>query len=95
MGDFGNDYPTSRRVFLVWLKVVKGFFFTKIYKDTLQNQVTEILRNKPNGIQFGVNLTDAQLNQFQEEQIGQLHQLMTESTKPCQQFNIQDSPDHK
>ncbi|XP_039593109.1 succinate dehydrogenase assembly factor 3, mitochondrial [Polypterus senegalus] len=67
----------------------------EIYKDTLQNQVTEILRNKPNGIQVGVNLTDAQLNQFQEEQIGQLYQLMTESTKPCQQFNIQDSPDHK
>jgi len=58
------------------------------YKDTLQTQVLEAAANKK--VVFGADLSEDKLKDFQEEQVGQLYELMLESTKPNRQFNIQE-----
>ncbi|XP_077052586.1 succinate dehydrogenase assembly factor 3, mitochondrial [Siphateles boraxobius] len=58
------------------------------YKDTLQMQVLETAGNKK--LVFGADLSEDKLKNFQEEQIGQLYELMLESTKPNRQFDIQE-----
>ncbi|XP_056110496.1 succinate dehydrogenase assembly factor 3, mitochondrial [Rhinichthys klamathensis goyatoka] len=60
----------------------------KNYKDTLQTQVLEAVGNKK--LVFGADLSEDKLKDFQEEQMGQLYELMLESTKPNRQFNIQE-----
>lgn len=40
-------------------------------------------------VKFGAELSEKKLGDFQEEQIGQLYELMLESTKPNRQFDIQ------
>lgn len=57
-----------------------------MYKDTLQ---TQVLESAAASVKFGANLTDRKLTDFQEEQMGQLYELMLESTKPNRQFDIQ------
>ncbi|KAM3596114.1 uncharacterized protein V6R79_008351 [Siganus canaliculatus] len=63
------------------------------YKNTLQTQVLESTREQHGSIRFGSSLPEEKLHDFQEEQIGQLYELMLESTKPNRQFDIQE--DHK
>ncbi|KAF7686371.1 succinate dehydrogenase assembly factor 3, mitochondrial [Silurus meridionalis] len=58
------------------------------YRDTLQTQVLQAAGREK--LVFGADLTEQQLRDFQAEQIGQLYELMLESSKPNQQFNIQD-----
>lgn len=58
------------------------------YKDTLQTQVLEAVGNKK--LAFGSDLSEEKLKDLQEEQIGQLYELMLESTKPNRQFDIQE-----
>nr|Q5XIY4.1 RecName: Full=Succinate dehydrogenase assembly factor 3, mitochondrial; Short=SDH assembly factor 3; Short=SDHAF3; Flags: Precursor [Danio rerio]AAH83535.1 Zgc:92826 protein [Danio rerio] len=58
------------------------------YKDTLQTQVLEAMGNKK--LVFGADLSEDKLKHFQDEQIGQLYELMLESTKPNRQFDIQE-----
>lgn len=60
------------------------------YKDTLQSQVLEAAGNRVGAVKFGADLSERSLSNFQEEQIGQLYELMLESTKPNKQFNIQE-----
>ncbi|KAG7501012.1 succinate dehydrogenase assembly factor 3, mitochondrial [Solea senegalensis] len=60
------------------------------YKDTLQTQVLESAGERLGSIKFGANLSDVSLKDFQQEQIGQLYELMLESTKPNRQFDIQE-----
>jgi len=61
------------------------------YKDTLQTQVlTSAGAQGPQRDAFGADLPEHKLKDFQEEQIGQLYELMLESTKPNRQFDIQD-----
>ncbi|XP_058475430.1 succinate dehydrogenase assembly factor 3, mitochondrial [Solea solea] len=60
------------------------------YKDTLQTQVLESAGERLSSMKFGANLSDVSLKDFQEEQIGQLYELMLESTKPNRQFDIQE-----
>ncbi|XP_074543304.1 succinate dehydrogenase assembly factor 3, mitochondrial [Halichoeres trimaculatus] len=62
----------------------------KNYKDTLQSQVLEAAGNRLGPAKFGADLSEGSLSNFQEEQIGQLYELMLESTKPNKQFNIQE-----
>ncbi|KAG7265347.1 hypothetical protein CRUP_027072 [Coryphaenoides rupestris] len=57
------------------------------YKDTLQNQVLDSSGRLGN---VGSALPEDKLKDFQDEQIGQLYELMLESTKPNRQFNIQE-----
>lgn len=60
------------------------------YKDTLQTQVLQSAGERLSSVKFGANLSEGKLNNFQEEQLGQLYELMLESTKPNRQFDIQE-----
>lgn len=60
------------------------------YKDTLQAQVLESVGERLGTVKFGTDLAEGKLNDFQGDQIGQLYELMLESTKPNRQFNIQE-----
>lgn len=70
---------------------VKSFMTEwKNYKETLQSQVLESAGKGLSSVKFGAELSEKSLNDFQEEQIGQLYELMLESTKPNRQFDIQE-----
>lgn len=58
------------------------------YKNTLQTQVLESAGERYN--KFGDNLSQKKLDEFQDEQISQLYELMVESTKSKRQFDIQE-----
>ncbi|XP_008419455.1 succinate dehydrogenase assembly factor 3, mitochondrial [Poecilia reticulata] len=60
------------------------------YKNTLQAQVLESAGRQRGAVTFGADLPEETLSQFQDEQIGQLYELMLESTKPSKQFNIHE-----
>uniref|UniRef100_A0AAV2K7P3 Uncharacterized protein n=1 Tax=Knipowitschia caucasica TaxID=637954 RepID=A0AAV2K7P3_KNICA len=60
------------------------------YKSTLQSQVLESQGQRLASVPFGAELSEEHLKNFQEEQMGQLYELMLESTKPNNQFNIQE-----
>ncbi|XP_036372194.1 succinate dehydrogenase assembly factor 3, mitochondrial [Megalops cyprinoides] len=70
---------------------VKGFMAEwEKYRDTLQTQVLESVGGGAQAVTFGADLPDEKLKNFQDEQIGQLYELMLESTKPNRQFHIQE-----
>ncbi|XP_071400022.1 succinate dehydrogenase assembly factor 3, mitochondrial [Centroberyx affinis] len=70
---------------------VKGFMIEwENYKDTLQTQVLESAGERLDPVKFGANLSERELKNFQDDQIGQLYELMLESTKPNRQFDIQE-----
>ncbi|XP_061698044.1 succinate dehydrogenase assembly factor 3, mitochondrial [Syngnathoides biaculeatus] len=58
------------------------------YKDTLQSQVLDSVRDKNGYLKFGIDMSEEKLSHFQDEQIGQLYELLLESTKPNRQFHI-------
>lgn len=60
------------------------------YRDTLQTQVLQSAGQRHSSVKFGADLSEQKLSSFQEEQIGQLYELMLESTKPNRQFDIQE-----
>ncbi|XP_049891596.1 succinate dehydrogenase assembly factor 3, mitochondrial [Epinephelus moara] len=60
------------------------------YKDTLQTQVLEATETQRSSVKFGAELPEGKLNNFQDDQIGQLYELMLESTKSTRQFDIQE-----
>ncbi|XP_060949018.1 succinate dehydrogenase assembly factor 3, mitochondrial [Limanda limanda] len=69
----------------------KGFMVEwQQYKDTMQTQVLDSAREQLSSVKFGSNLSEEKLIDFQGEQIGQLYELMLESTKPNRQFDIQE-----
>ncbi|XP_063040840.1 succinate dehydrogenase assembly factor 3, mitochondrial-like [Engraulis encrasicolus] len=81
--------PEEVKVFMVeWEK----------YRDTMQTQVLDAVAASGSGPdsgpgkrkQFGSELSEDQLKSFQDEQVGQLYELMLEATKPSRQFDIQD-----
>ncbi|XP_072506855.1 succinate dehydrogenase assembly factor 3, mitochondrial [Notamacropus eugenii] len=55
------------------------------YAEALSQQMTAAEKT-----QLGARLTKEQLDDFSEEQIGQLQELMQEATKPNRQFSIED-----
>lgn len=69
---------------------LKSFPFLQNYKDTLQVQVLESAGKLFRSTKFGTDLSEEKLGHFQEEQIGQLYELMLESTKTNRQFDIQE-----
>ncbi|XP_037096433.1 succinate dehydrogenase assembly factor 3, mitochondrial [Syngnathus acus] len=60
------------------------------YKDTLQSQILDSVRDKNGSVKIGVDLPEEKLKDFQDEQIGQLYELLLESAKSKNQFNIQE-----
>ncbi|KAM6958640.1 succinate dehydrogenase assembly factor 3, mitochondrial [Aplochiton taeniatus] len=67
----------------------------ELYRDTVQTQVLESAGGHVKTPAIGAELTDAKLKLFQDEQVGQLYELMLESTKPNRQFDIQGDGFHK
>ncbi|KPP74962.1 hypothetical protein Z043_105828 [Scleropages formosus] len=65
------------------------------YKDTLQAQVLESAGRGGKTAAFGAELSEEKLAHFQDEQIGQLYELMLESRKPSRQFRIQEDDPRK
>ncbi|XP_026205709.1 succinate dehydrogenase assembly factor 3, mitochondrial [Anabas testudineus] len=62
----------------------------EIYKNTLQTQLLESAGERHSSVKFGASLSEEKLKHFQDEQIGQLYELMLESTKPNRQFDIRE-----
>lgn len=62
----------------------------KNYKDTLQTQILESATAQAKSVKFGADLSEKKLGDFQDDQIGQLYELMLESSKPNRQFDIQE-----
>ncbi|KAM9307431.1 succinate dehydrogenase assembly factor 3, mitochondrial [Pholidichthys leucotaenia] len=60
------------------------------YKNILQTQVLKSAEGRLDAVKFGANLSEKKLSDFQNEQIGQLYELMLEATKPNRQFDIQE-----
>ncbi|TEA36568.1 hypothetical protein DBR06_SOUSAS11210028 [Sousa chinensis] len=57
----------------------------------LWQQANENRRNSTEKACFGISLPEERLNDFRDEQIGQLQELMQEATKPNRQFSITES----
>ncbi|XP_034257693.1 succinate dehydrogenase assembly factor 3, mitochondrial [Pantherophis guttatus] len=65
------------------------------YAMMLQQQANQHVQNTTDQPDFGAHLTKEKLNAFRDEQVGQLHELMQEATKPKRQFSILDDGDSK
>lgn len=57
----------------------------------LWQQANENRQNSTEKAYFGTALPEEKLNDFRDEQIGQLQELMQEATKPNRQFSITES----
>lgn len=57
----------------------------------MQTQVLDSAQRRSGQLSFGTALTEEKLRLFQDQQVGQLYELMLESTRPNRQFNVQDS----
>ncbi|XP_048694165.1 succinate dehydrogenase assembly factor 3, mitochondrial isoform X1 [Lepidochelys kempii] len=67
----------------------------QIYAETLWQQANKDRQNSRKKTCFGIPLTEEKLNDFHNEQIRQLQELMQEATKPNKQFNISDDSEYK
>ncbi|XP_075778445.1 succinate dehydrogenase assembly factor 3, mitochondrial [Pelodiscus sinensis] len=67
----------------------------EVYSEMLWQQATGDRQNSRRKPCFGVHLTEEKLNDFHNEQIGQLQELMQEATKPNKQFHISDDSEYK
>ncbi|NXU90692.1 SDHF3 factor, partial [Xiphorhynchus elegans] len=61
----------------------------------LQQQISEDKKNSREKIVYGVQLTEEKLNDFRDEQIGQLKELMDEATKPKKKITISKDSESK
>lgn len=59
-----------------------------MYAAVLWKQANENSENSTGKACFGTILPEEKLNDFRDEQIGQLQELMQEATKPSRQFSI-------
>ncbi|XP_057226658.1 succinate dehydrogenase assembly factor 3, mitochondrial isoform X2 [Malurus melanocephalus] len=67
---------------------------TQNYAALIQQQIedTQNLRGKA---VYGAQLTEEKLNDFRDEQIGQLKELMDEATKPNKKITISKDSEYK
>ncbi|NXT25453.1 SDHF3 factor, partial [Syrrhaptes paradoxus] len=65
------------------------------YAALIQQQIHEDKQNLREKTVYGIQLTEEKLNDFRDEQIGQLKELMDEATKPNKKFTISKDSDHK
>ncbi|CAD7690438.1 succinate dehydrogenase assembly factor 3, mitochondrial [Vulpes vulpes] len=63
----------------------------EVYASVLWQQTNENRQNSTEKVCFGAALPEEKLNDFRDEQIGQLQELMQEATKPNRQFSITES----
>ncbi|XP_006911990.1 succinate dehydrogenase assembly factor 3, mitochondrial isoform X2 [Pteropus alecto] len=62
-----------------------------VYAAVLWQQANENRQNSTEKACFGTALPAERLDDFRDEQIGQLQELMQEATKPNRQFSITES----
>ncbi|NXE19622.1 SDHF3 factor, partial [Ardeotis kori] len=65
------------------------------YAALIQQQINEDKRNSREKTVYGIQLTEEKLNDFRDEQIGQLKELMDEATKPNKKVTISKDSEHK
>ncbi|KFQ02490.1 hypothetical protein N329_04499, partial [Haliaeetus albicilla] len=65
------------------------------YAAVIQQQIIEDKQNLREKTLYGIQLTEEKLNDFRDEQIGQLKELMDEATKPNQKVTISKDSEHK
>ncbi|KFP27634.1 hypothetical protein N325_11495, partial [Colius striatus] len=65
------------------------------YAALIQQQINEDKQNLREKTLYGVQLTEEKLNDFRDEQIGQLKELMDEATKPNKNITISKDLEHK
>ncbi|XP_004431433.1 PREDICTED: succinate dehydrogenase assembly factor 3, mitochondrial [Ceratotherium simum simum] len=63
----------------------------EVYAAVLWQQADENRQNSTEKACFGTALPEEKLNDFRDEQIGQLQELMQEATKPNRQFSVTES----
>ncbi|KAL1788442.1 succinate dehydrogenase assembly factor 3, mitochondrial [Sigmodon hispidus] len=65
------------------------------YAAVLRQQAKDSTQSSAGRACFGTSLPEEKLNDFRDEQIGQLQELMREATKPSRQFSITESTELK
>ncbi|GAB1290547.1 Succinate dehydrogenase assembly factor 3, mitochondrial [Apodemus speciosus] len=66
-------------------------FSEETYAAVLWQQAKDSTQSSTGKACFGTSLPEEKLNDFRDEQIGQLQELMQEATKPNRQFSITES----
>ncbi|NXY72400.1 SDHF3 factor, partial [Glareola pratincola] len=70
--------------------------FLREWEATLiQQQINEDKQKLREKTVYGIQLTEEKLNDFRDEQIGQLKELMDEATKPHKKTTISKDSEHK
>uniref|UniRef100_A0A8C9NHD2 Succinate dehydrogenase assembly factor 3 n=1 Tax=Serinus canaria TaxID=9135 RepID=A0A8C9NHD2_SERCA len=65
------------------------------YAALIQQQINEDKQNLREKAVYGIQLTEEKLNDFRDEQIGQLKELMDETTKPHKKITISKDSEYK
>ncbi|XP_050183496.1 succinate dehydrogenase assembly factor 3, mitochondrial [Myiozetetes cayanensis] len=65
------------------------------YAALIQQQINEDKQNLREKTVYGIQLTEEKLNDFRDEQIGQLKELMDEATKPNKKTTISKDSKYK
>ncbi|OXB84750.1 UNVERIFIED_CONTAM: hypothetical protein H355_001227 [Colinus virginianus] len=65
------------------------------YAALIWQQINEDKQNSRKKAVFGIQLTEEKLNDFRDEQIGQLKELMDEATKPKQKITTSEGSEQK
>ncbi|XP_032545173.1 succinate dehydrogenase assembly factor 3, mitochondrial [Chiroxiphia lanceolata] len=65
------------------------------YAALIQQQIDEDKQNLREKTVYGFQLTEEKLNDFRDEQIGQLKELMDEATKPNKKITISEDSKYK
>ncbi|KAK2536357.1 Sdhaf3 [Columba guinea] len=65
------------------------------YAAMIQQQINEDKQNLREKTVYGIQLTEEKLNDFRDEQIGQLKELMDEATKPNKEITISKDSERK
>nr|XP_021146569.1 succinate dehydrogenase assembly factor 3, mitochondrial [Columba livia] len=82
-------------VFFVRHDPLKGKLIAKNYAALIQQQINEDKQNLREKTVYGIQLTEEKLNDFRDEQIGQLKELMDEATKPNKEIAISKDSERK
>ncbi|KFP64872.1 hypothetical protein N322_10201, partial [Cariama cristata] len=65
------------------------------YAALIQQQINEDKKNLREKTVYGIQLTEEKLNDFRDEQIGQLKELMEEATKANKKITVSKDLEHK
>ncbi|XP_014795712.1 PREDICTED: succinate dehydrogenase assembly factor 3, mitochondrial [Calidris pugnax] len=65
------------------------------YAALIEQQINEEKQKLRAETVYGMRLTEEKLNDFRDEQIGQLKELMDEATKPHKKISVSKNSEHK